>query len=147
MNNPLDSNGHAERVPKILSCNMDRFEGGTSPYLLEVDGNVDNLVHSAADTFQDSLNVVVAEPRLGGDGAFPEVCVRSAYLKKTAFLRDILVGMSDGASPAWMSRSESGPPKKYMAPHTPMPLLGAGPLGSNFILIFSRTGKNLLSFW
>ena len=30
MNNPLDSNGHAERVPKILSFNMDRFEGGTS---------------------------------------------------------------------------------------------------------------------
>ena len=30
MKNPPDSGGHAERVPKILSSNMDRYEGGTS---------------------------------------------------------------------------------------------------------------------
>ena len=30
MKNPPDSGGHAERVPKILSSNMDRYEGGAS---------------------------------------------------------------------------------------------------------------------
>jgi hypothetical protein len=32
MKNPPDSGGHAERIPKILSSNMDRYEGGTSIY-------------------------------------------------------------------------------------------------------------------
>ena len=32
MKNPPESGGHAERVPKILSFDMDRYEGGTSTH-------------------------------------------------------------------------------------------------------------------
>ena len=32
MKNPPDSGGHAEKIPKILSSNMDRYEGGTSTH-------------------------------------------------------------------------------------------------------------------
>jgi hypothetical protein len=35
MKNPPDSGGRAERVPKILSSNMDRYEGGTSTVALD----------------------------------------------------------------------------------------------------------------